>query len=158
MIEPDSSRTATFETHASTIARRKSSGELLISRAMGLVVCLAEPDNIALIHSGFAQVRSHVCFRIDAADAQHCYRSSENSKVIRSKAVIQIFFSLPLTDKQGRILINRVEIKIERAAASGFFQWLNQAPDSLKKLCPLLRLHCDPGCVHNHLGHTHRHT
>src|SRR6185369_575706 len=105
MIEPDSSRTATFETHASTIARRKSSGELLISRAMGVVICLAEPDNIALVPSGFAQVRGHVCFRINAADAQHCYRPPENGEVIRSKVIIQISFGVPLTHEQGRILI-----------------------------------------------------
>ena len=123
MMEPDSSRTATFETHASTIARRKSSGELLISHAIGLLICLAEPDNIVLVHSGFAQVRSHVCFRIDAADAQHCYRSPEHSKVIRSKVIVQISFSFPLTHEQGRILINYIEIKIECAATSGFLQW-----------------------------------
>src|SRR6185369_14838479 len=124
MIEPDSSRTATFETHASTIARRKSSGELLTSRATGVVICLAEPDNIALVHSGFAQVRSHVCFRIDATDAQHCYRSPENGEVIRAKVIIQIFFGFPLADEQGRILISHIKIKIERAATSGFLQWI----------------------------------
>ena len=157
MIEPDSSRTATFETHASTIARRESSGEQLISRAIGFVICLAEPENIVLIHSGFAQVRGHVGFRINAANAQHCYRSSENGEVIRLKEMVQILFRIPLTHEQGRILIGRVEIKIERAATSGFLEWIKQSPDRLKKLCPLLRLHSDPRSVHNHLVHTHRH-
>ena len=157
MIDPDSSRTATFETHASTIARRKSSGELLISRAMGFVICLAEPENIALIHFRSAQVRGHVCFRIDATDAQHCYRSPENGEVIRSKVIVKISFGVPLTHEQGRILISRVEIEIEFSAASGFLEWIKQAPDRLKELCALLRLHRDPCRVHNHLGHTHRH-
>src|SRR5215213_5285956 len=48
MIEPDSSSTATFETHASIIARNKSSGE---PAASGLTdVCLVAPESIAGVH------------------------------------------------------------------------------------------------------------
>ena len=110
-----------------------------------------------LIHSGFAQVRGHVGFRINTANAQHCYRSSENGEVIRLKEMVQILFRIPLTHEQGRILIGRVEIKIERAATSGLLEWIKQSPDRLKKLFPLLRLHRDPCSVHYHVGHIHRH-
>src|SRR5829696_3170807 len=45
MIEPDSSSTATFETHASIIARNKSSGEPPVS--VRTDVCLTALDSIA---------------------------------------------------------------------------------------------------------------
>src|SRR5215207_10961271 len=48
MIEPDSSSTATFETHASIIARNKSSGEPPVSVRTG--VCFAALENIAAVH------------------------------------------------------------------------------------------------------------
>src|SRR5215217_2947127 len=48
MIEPDSSSTATFETHVSIIARNKSSGEPLVS--VLTVVCLAAVESIAAVH------------------------------------------------------------------------------------------------------------
>src|SRR5215204_732691 len=48
MIEPDSSSTATFETHASIIARNKSSGEPPVS--VRTDVCLAALESIAAVH------------------------------------------------------------------------------------------------------------
>lgn len=55
--------------------------------------------------SRFAQVRRYICFRVDAANTQHSYRTSENSKVIRLEVVFQIRFRFPFADQQGRILI-----------------------------------------------------
>src|ERR1044072_6772369 len=46
MITPDSSRTATFETHTSMIARNESSGELLPSPEIRLIIFSATPENI----------------------------------------------------------------------------------------------------------------
>src|SRR5215203_4114743 len=48
MIDPDSSSTATFETHASIIARNKSSGEPPVS--VRTDVCLATLESIAAVH------------------------------------------------------------------------------------------------------------
>src|SRR5215217_7045336 len=48
MIEPDSSSTATFETHASIIARNKSSGEPPASVESD--VCLAALESMAGVH------------------------------------------------------------------------------------------------------------
>src|SRR5215204_3587901 len=46
MIEPDSSSTATFDTHASIIARNRSSGEPPVS---GLIdICLVAPESIGV--------------------------------------------------------------------------------------------------------------
>src|SRR5215213_7863819 len=48
MIEPDSSSTATFDTHASIIARNRSSGEPPVS---GLIdICLVALESIAGVH------------------------------------------------------------------------------------------------------------
>src|SRR5262245_56776229 len=92
-MHPDSSSTATFETQASTIARKRSSGELFLSAMIELTGSLTELKNMVLVccrrvvcrHStrgrslpSFGRTRFRVCIsaKLHALSNQCCEHST----------------------------------------------------------------------------------
>ncbi|HZM98676.1 MAG TPA: hypothetical protein VFB70_04750 [Pyrinomonadaceae bacterium] len=69
-------------------------------------------------------MRSHICFRLDAANTQDGYRPSEYSEVIGLEIIVEISFRFPFTNEQGRVLVGHVKVAIERATAFGLLHWI----------------------------------